>query len=120
MPRLIKLTPLALVLVAVGGPAYLARESAKDEGGAGPAPAAAAMAQPAMPVIAPAVRIETESVTVDAVGGKAQLTEVRVGSRISGKVEIKTGLTQGEVLMTEGQTKLRDGAAIGAVAPVKG
>jgi membrane fusion protein, multidrug efflux system len=57
-----------------------------------------------------------------AVGGKAALTEVRVGLRTPGEVEIEAGVTKGDVVITEGQTKLRDGAPIVAVAaaPAKG
>jgi membrane fusion protein, multidrug efflux system len=57
-----------------------------------------------------------------AVGGKAELTEVQVGLRTPGEVEIEAGVTKGNKVITEGQTKLRDGAAIVAVAaaPAKG
>ncbi|MGH8479313.1 MAG: hypothetical protein ACREXK_07015 [Gammaproteobacteria bacterium] len=39
------------------------------------------------------------------------LTEVELGSRTPGEVEIEAGLTKGEVVVTESQTT-RDGAAI--------
>ncbi|MGH8585178.1 MAG: efflux RND transporter periplasmic adaptor subunit [Gammaproteobacteria bacterium] len=57
-----------------------------------------------------------------AVGGKAALAEVQVGLRTPGEVEITAGVTKGDVVVTEGQSKLRDGAAIVAVAgaPDKG
>jgi membrane fusion protein (multidrug efflux system) len=57
-----------------------------------------------------------------AVGGKTALAEVQVGLRTPGEVEIKAGVTKDDVVVTEGQTKLRDGAAIVAVAgaPDKG
>jgi membrane fusion protein, multidrug efflux system len=51
-----------------------------------------------------------------AVGGKAALAEVQVGLRTPGEVEIKAGVTKGDVVVTEGQTKLRGGAAIVAFA----
>lgn len=58
--------------------------------------------------------------TVDAAGDKAQLTEIEVGLRIPDEVEMKAGLSKVDVAVIEGQTRLRDGAAIAAVGPEKG
>lgn len=58
--------------------------------------------------------------TVHAAGDKVQLTEVEVGLRTPGEVEMKTGLSEADVVVTEGQTRLRDGGVIAAVGPEKG
>jgi len=50
------------------------------------------------------------------VDGKAQQVEVRVGERLPGQVEIRSGLAAGDVIVTAGQPKLHDGAAV-SVAP---
>ncbi len=44
--------------------------------------------------------------------GKAQLTEVRIGQRRSGEVEIVDGLAEGDTVVTAGQLKLRDGTPV--------
>jgi membrane fusion protein (multidrug efflux system) len=49
------------------------------------------------------------------VDGKAAQTRVQTGRRMGGKVEIRTGLQKGDIVVTAGQIKVRDGAA---VAPV--
>ncbi|MGH8581815.1 MAG: efflux RND transporter periplasmic adaptor subunit [Gammaproteobacteria bacterium] len=53
--------------------------------------------------------------------GKARLTEVAIGLRVPGEVEITRGLKAEDVVVTEGQTRLRDGAVVrvmdGAAAP---
>lgn len=46
------------------------------------------------------------------VDDKVALTEVKVGYRQHGDVEILTGLTDGEQIVTAGQMKIRDGAAV--------
>ena len=51
------------------------------------------------------------------VDGKAALTKVEVGNRQPGKVEIVKGLAANDVVVTEGQIKLRDGAAVTVIAP---
>lgn len=51
------------------------------------------------------------------VDGKAALTRVDVGNRQPGKVEIVKGLAANDVVVTEGQIKLRDGAAVTVIAP---
>lgn len=46
------------------------------------------------------------------VDGKAVQTRVQTGRRLGGKVEIKTGLNKDDVVVTAGQMKVRDGAAV--------
>jgi len=47
--------------------------------------------------------------------GQAALTRVDIGMRRPGQVEIRGGLDQGDVVVTAGQLRLRDGAAVQAV-----
>jgi membrane fusion protein (multidrug efflux system) len=46
------------------------------------------------------------------VDGKAVLTKIDIGMRRPGKVEVSSGLAPGDVVVTEGQIKLKDGAPI--------
>ena len=46
------------------------------------------------------------------VDGKAALTPVELGSRNPGEVEIAKGLAAGDMVVTEGQIKLQDGAPV--------
>ncbi len=46
------------------------------------------------------------------VDGKAVLTEVAVGARMPGQVEITRGVKAGEVVVTDGQIKLQDGVPV--------
>lgn len=46
------------------------------------------------------------------VDGRAQRTKVEIGQRRDGSVEILRGLEVGEMVVTAGQTKLRDGAQV--------
>jgi membrane fusion protein, multidrug efflux system len=46
------------------------------------------------------------------VDGVARLTEVQLGGRRVGQAEIVSGLAAGDVVVTAGQMKLRDGAAV--------
>lgn len=46
------------------------------------------------------------------VDGKAVLTKVQLGNREPGRVEISSGLSPQDVVVTEGQIKLRDGAPV--------
>jgi membrane fusion protein (multidrug efflux system) len=46
------------------------------------------------------------------VDGKAALTKVEIGNRTPGEVEILRGLSPNDVVVTEGQIKLRDGAPV--------
>ena len=47
--------------------------------------------------------------------GKVRLTEVTVGMRRSGQVEIVDGLQAGDQVVTAGQLKLRDGTAVSVI-----
>jgi membrane fusion protein (multidrug efflux system) len=44
--------------------------------------------------------------------GKARLTEIELGSRTPGEVEVRKGLSPGERVVTDGQLKLQDGAPV--------
>jgi membrane fusion protein (multidrug efflux system) len=44
--------------------------------------------------------------------GKAALTKVETGKRLRGKVEVTSGLEAGMQVVTAGQMRLRDGAAV--------
>ena len=46
------------------------------------------------------------------VGGKAQRQKVDIGQRREGKVQILSGLGAGDVVVTAGQIKIRDGASV--------
>ncbi|MCB9928275.1 MAG: efflux RND transporter periplasmic adaptor subunit [Alphaproteobacteria bacterium] len=46
------------------------------------------------------------------IDGKAVLTEVKIGLRETGKVEIVEGLQAGDVVITAGQAKVREGSAV--------
>ncbi len=50
------------------------------------------------------------------VDDKAVLTKVEIGQRRAGKVEIVQGLAPGDVIVTAGHLKLRDGSPVQAVA----
>lgn len=47
--------------------------------------------------------------------GKAVLTEVELGLRRAGRVEVRKGLAAGDIVVSAGQLKLRDGAAVAIV-----
>lgn len=49
--------------------------------------------------------------------GKVQMRVVRLGERQPGTVEVLSGLEAGEVIVTAGQLKLYDGAAVNSVSP---
>ena len=49
------------------------------------------------------------------VGGKAQQREVKLGQRMPGKVEIREGLAPGEMVVTSGQQRLREGSTVNVV-----
>ena len=46
------------------------------------------------------------------VDGKAALTKIEIGNRQPGQVEVIAGLAPNDVVVTEGQIKLRDGAPV--------
>lgn len=54
------------------------------------------------------------------VGDKAQRVAVSIGARADALVEISAGLAAGDVVVTAGQLKLRDGAPVKVVAPLQG
>lgn len=49
--------------------------------------------------------------------GVARLVEVRTGQRLPGLVEIVSGLSAGDVVVTAGQLKIRDGMPVTALPP---
>jgi membrane fusion protein, multidrug efflux system len=49
------------------------------------------------------------------VDGKAALVKVRLGIRRSAQVEVVEGLADGDIVVTAGQLKLRDGVPVRAV-----
>lgn len=49
------------------------------------------------------------------VDGKAKLVKIRIGVRRAAQVEVVEGLAEGDVVVTAGQLKLRDGAAVKAI-----
>jgi len=49
------------------------------------------------------------------VEGKAKAVPVKLGARLAGKVEVLEGLAAGDVVVTAGQMRLRDGAGVRAV-----
>jgi membrane fusion protein (multidrug efflux system) len=51
------------------------------------------------------------------VEGKVQRTKVGIGQRRDGKTEIVSGLQDGDVVVTAGQLKLRDGVPVSISAP---
>lgn len=51
------------------------------------------------------------------VDGKAALTKIEIGNRHPGQVEIVAGLAPNDVVVTEGQIKLRDGVPVTVMAP---
>jgi membrane fusion protein, multidrug efflux system len=50
------------------------------------------------------------------VDGKAALTKVEIGNRAPGSVEILKGLAANDVVVTDGQIKLKDGAPVSVIA----
>ncbi|MDQ3775464.1 MAG: biotin/lipoyl-binding protein [Pseudomonadota bacterium] len=111
MPRFIKLTLPALVLVALaaGGRVYLARESAQPgsthrESGPGPAPAAATMVPRGMPVTTVPVRVGIARVMVDTVGSLLADEAVVLRPEIDGRIQ--------SLAFTEGQAAARGDALI--------
>ena len=53
-----------------------------------------------------------ESFVFKVVDGKAVLTKVDIGTRRPGEVEISKGLAAGDVVVTDGQMKIKDGAPV--------
>ena len=51
------------------------------------------------------------------VDGKAALTKVEIGNRSPGSVDILKGLAANDVVITDGQMTLKDGAAVSVIVP---
>ncbi len=51
------------------------------------------------------------------VDGKAQLAKVSIGTRREGRVELVEGVAAGELVVTAGQLKIRDGAPVSVTQP---
>jgi membrane fusion protein (multidrug efflux system) len=51
------------------------------------------------------------------VDGKAALTKVDIGNRSPGSVEILKGLAANDIVITDGQIKLKDGAPVSVIVP---
>ena len=54
----------------------------------------------------------TENFVYKVIDGKVELTKVELGQRTPGYVEILKGLSLGDLVVTEGQMKIRDGAPV--------
>jgi membrane fusion protein (multidrug efflux system) len=54
----------------------------------------------------------TEQYVFKVVDGKAQRARVELGQRRTGKVEVRSGVTAGDVVVTAGQVRLRDGMPV--------
>lgn len=54
----------------------------------------------------------TDNFVYRVIDGKASLTKVELGRRTPGYVEILNGLSPGDMVVTEGQMKIRDGAPV--------
>ena len=52
------------------------------------------------------------------VDGKAALTKVEIGNRSPGSVEILKGLAANDIVITDGQIKLKDGAPVSVIVPL--
>lgn len=63
------------------------------------------------------VPLNNKQVVYRIVDGKAVQTVVQTGERSAGAVEILQGLQAGDVVITAGQTKLRDGAPVRPLTP---
>jgi membrane fusion protein, multidrug efflux system len=54
----------------------------------------------------------TDRLVFSIVGGKAKENKVTIGRRRAGEVEVLTGIQEGTQVVTAGQGRLRDGAAV--------
>ena len=63
------------------------------------------------------VPVGQKSFVYRVVEGKAIMTPVQLGQRRPGQVEIVEGVSAGDVLVTDGQLKIRDGAAVKPLPP---
>jgi len=62
----------------------------------------------------------TAQLVYKVVDGKAVMTEVKTGARRNAMVEVAEGLAAGDVVVTAGQMKLRDGAPVAVQPPPQG
>jgi len=53
-----------------------------------------------------------DSFVYKVVDGKAVLTKIDIGNRRPGEVEVAKGLVAGDVVVTDGQMKIKDGAPV--------
>jgi membrane fusion protein, multidrug efflux system len=60
----------------------------------------------------------TQNFVFRVLDGKAKLTEIELGGRTPGEVEVRKGLSSGELVVTDGQLKLQDGVPV-TVLPEK-
>ena len=63
------------------------------------------------------VPVGTDQYVFRVVDGKVQRVQVRIGLRRNAKVEVTDGLRPGDDVVTAGQLKIRDGAAVSSNAP---
>jgi membrane fusion protein, multidrug efflux system len=63
------------------------------------------------------VPVSSEQYVFKVVGGKVQRVRVNIGMRRNAKVEVIAGLQAGDEVVTAGQLKIRDGAAVKPAAP---
>jgi membrane fusion protein (multidrug efflux system) len=61
----------------------------------------------------------TENFVYKVVDGKVSLVKVELGQRSPGFVEIIDGLSPGDVVVSEGQMKIRDGAPVTVISGAK-
>jgi membrane fusion protein (multidrug efflux system) len=62
----------------------------------------------------------SEQFVFKVVDGRAVRAKVEVGQRRDGKVEMVSGVTAGEVVVTSGQQRLRDGVPVAIKGPAAG
>jgi membrane fusion protein, multidrug efflux system len=60
---------------------------------------------------------DTAQLVYKVADGKAVITEVKTGARRNAMVEIVEGLQPGDLVVTAGQMKLRDGSAVAVQPP---
>jgi membrane fusion protein (multidrug efflux system) len=63
------------------------------------------------------VPVSSEQYVFKVVDGKVQRVQVKIGLRRNAKVEVIAGLQAGDEVVTAGQLKIRDGAAVKPAAP---
>src|SRR5574343_416067 len=68
-----------------------------------------------IPLAAQAIVPGGQPAVFKVVDGKAKLIKIRIGVRRAAQVEVVEGLAEGDGVVTAGQLKLRDGAAVKAI-----